>query len=671
MPSFTPNFETENLFGPNIDVYGKSGLDTDYGLNPDKPYKDIHAMYGPIALQIEKIMQTALDVTHDLYHMWKDRAGDLKDDNSYYVKYMKGYYNSKNMGLWDWKGSIFDIQPDPTPEDGVAEGVKSVYTSFKFFVAALIANNVNKDISMRYIGDKYITALSTLKAELLNSQREFIAGETSVYVDIGATHNQLPLANVGATMWNVSTRESIAFTIEPQIKFFDPSAIDSIGFENSLPRIKQTVYIDINRLILLFCRLYAPDELPKYLEKAEKDKEEYVKNGSMLFKNLPEAIARKVMLELFDNHENIKNNWSYFLGKFDTTYRKFANASDIVNYKNKLKFYGYTMSESILPTIMGSFNTGNHFEDSYYVARCNETFASLHEAFFENFGDCRKSVVSTLFLRSFKTMFSSSVAYLVAMGKAGSGTIVLESYFKEFSDKYDTTVLLDKTRAISDYNTKDFFKDIIRENNASLVVAYPTKLASGENASFMAAKLRRLVWIDITCLAYLYLGLVEIHRQCVQQKPQASQTLDKMNHPIGYSLQALLRDICEIHHHEATDYSRYNRAYMDGDLTRGARQDPVKSLIDYIISIYETIHNQINNTMHSGDLTRAFIGSDKQKDDNTKELDDCNNYYSRFEESTIIDTNATTVPTYLRTRPDLKEIYTRLVAAATQNGYIV
>lgn len=574
MPSFDVITGAQNLFGQTGVSYGRTVMDMDYGMNPETFYDGLYRSYLPIGNHVQTIVEAALGITHDLYHEWVKYKGTLNDaakkGSPDYDGTIKRFSTQINYHYIASNYSIKDGVGNTNPMNG-AELLS--FSSFVELVQQSSSSHKNPAYFLNY--KKFLDSISELRSNLAEVQNGFTYPddynnpENRVLIDVGTSSNEFPMASfVSAGAWNRSVLPSFAFTIEPSVAAFDGTSMESIGFENSLPLIRQRVFVDINRLVCTFAKLFPPDNLPEYLSLCEQERSEYIKNGLLLFKNLPDLITRKIMLELYDNYEGLKKNWSHFLSRFDQTYQKLAESDDIINATNKLRFYGYKMHNVIVPTIIEGLTeegANNFFRINYL----NDTLVAINNGFKIEYPGSTKDITSALFLKAFKTMFTTGALHIIAVenenyepvistteetvAPPANSKIVVKYYTKEFFDQYNRSSLLDTTRSIPNYNVRDFFQSLINDNLGEFCRPYPSRLKSGENSYFLFSKLRRVLWIDIACLMNILLNASHLNTSCKEERGQNAVT-DKLSTTISNNIRSLIENIISVIIAETTSF---------------------------------------------------------------------------------------------------------------------
>ena len=123
-----------------------------------------------------------------------------------------------------------------------------------------------------------------------------------------------------------------------------------------------------------------------------------------------------------------------------------------------------------------------------------------------------KALICKLFSKAFSTSVKLHLYYDYDNQKC-----VLNGYTRDFYQKYSINDLLEETMKISDYNIKDFFQSIIKEDIGWMKRNYGAKLKSGEYAFFMYSKTLRNVWFDLASYFYAVLNIDLMCNTCKQK----------------------------------------------------------------------------------------------------------------------------------------------------------
>jgi hypothetical protein len=543
--------------------------DSKFGIYTDTYYKHLYSMYPTINTCVFRIMEYALGLTHDLYKKWVDYKSNPK------LKYdeliSKIYASTSNLCCavaGSDHGRLHVNDKD------------AMNSSFRYFIRLFLASSKYSDPSMIFNRDEYIEKAFALNAEM---EKEHLAQfeENNIFIQVGCNHNEFPMIKdflKSFASGNNST--SIGFIVVPQALSIQ-SPVNG-QFDNSIVDIKQTVYIDINRLICLFADIYDPGNLPEYLKDGEQNKEEYIKNGLDRYKNLPDVFAKKIILELFDNFENTYNNWGKFLKKIEKHYKAALHSEKISLLTRKLTHYDITGIDNLVNCLQSS-ERNMHNPTKINMREYNH----LLDAFFYSWmglGDIDKPIVKigkALICKLFEKAFTTSVMYQVFNCE---DKLVLDYYVRDFYNKYSVNDLLDETTKISDYNIRDFIQSIIKGGLGTPTYPYGPKLNNGEYAFFMYSKSLRNTWFDFASYLYVIFDLTLMVKTCEKKVPNSSKLVLSLNKEINILLNVI--------------FGAFEKLYkMDG---LSIRDSYSSEFVERLYSLYEII--QYGSVARYGDF---------------------------------------------------------------------
>lgn len=448
-----------------------------FGISVDSYYKKLYNMYPIINSNVYRIFEYALGLTYELYHKWVD-------------------YKSANAKVYEQLMSSLKC--------GINENCSG--NRFSYFIELFLSYSKRSDPNLVFNPDDYINKVMELKSELDNEYYATYA-DNDISISVACSHNEFPMIKDKLRTFCNIYNTGIAFVVCPFLK-----SVENTISSDSLVEVKQEVYIDINRLICFLAKNFDPGALPEYLSQCEQNKEEYIKNGLDTFKDFPEKFTRKIILELFDNHENIQSNWSYFLKSIDTGYTKVLNSDEMKNICCKLRHFGISMPENITSVIFKNDPGGRNYPTRKTMTQYNMFLESLQAAFYNLTDETPIEYIGTALLcRAFTKSFTSSVLYSVStiLFKDGKEehSIYFGEYCRDFYRSYSKQDLKEEAAKISDYNIRDFMNNIISEEiNSRLEKIYSSKMSSGEYAYFMYCKVIRSTWI--TAIIQLYTLLI-------------------------------------------------------------------------------------------------------------------------------------------------------------------
>ena len=512
-----------------------------FGLHTDMYYKRLYEMYSVINNCVYRTMEYSLGLTHDLYIKWLDFKSSLGEDYTKFINSIK-----KTCSCTCAKGDTLKRSPEIKGE---------YYDSFSFFMSVFLASSDYSDLSMCINQKDYIRKVFELNDEL---EKEFGATfrDYDIHYKIGCIHNEFPMIkDQMRTFGNYNNINSIAFTVVPELN--EIQAPLNNQYQNSSISISQHIYFDINRMICTFIDSYDPSRLPKHLEDGEQDKKEYILNGLDKFKNLSELITRRIELELFDNHENACSNWGSFISKLNKHYSCALKNDEISLLINKLTHYNMVCSDTILNSLI---DAETYNERSNPVVINMRNFNGLLENIYNSYftvdespiNAMGKSLICKLFSKAFSTSVKHHLYYDYDNQKC-----VLNGYTRDFYQKYSINDLLEETMKISDYNIKDFFQSIIKEDIGWMQRIYGAKLKSGEYAFFMYSKTLRNVWFDLASYFYAVLNIDLMCNTCKQKVKTSSNVTLSVDKKISEMIFSIFNNLKQLYLCDGTSNSLY------------------------------------------------------------------------------------------------------------------
>lgn len=550
-----------------------------FGISHDDFTKKIYQNYDSYTNSVNRILEVSFGIVYDLYHKWID-------------------IKSKNPK--EWESIIKSVQQidDLDFNDGISltHNVKdkiwkreesSNEISFRQYVKYIITYAQTNDVGLIFSDNKeYLETISLLRKELLdNYDSSIMSGTNFVKIDVGATHNEFPFAK--AIPLHSSIHSSFAFKVVPHLSRIFRLTSDTSS-ENIMPVFDYTVFVDINRLIYSIIDFYDPTDLPESVSEGENNKEVYITNGMVRFKNCPEFFTRKIILELFDNYHNVYGNWSAFVDKFKVSADKIYRDSDIVNITTKLSHFNMSIPSLAYNSPFDEFFPSSNDLETLDLSSYDKIYESLY--YFSSTLD-EKDLALTLVCKAFKSFFSTGACFNFYYEQDGTAdNLKVYNYTKEFFAKYDRNVLLDKTTKITDYNIRDFFQAIIKENNGVQSKPYQLKLDNNENAYFLFCKLRRNVWVDIATETLCEVKLIKQIKICCSKVEGSEKVFKLIQDRLTRCIQNSISQIFTCDNYDKTSWNK--KAYAIVSLTR------TDNLIKFISRVYERASN-LNYVDHS------------------------------------------------------------------------
>ena len=569
-----------DLFNNSFDSKNK------FGLLADGFSKNIYSKYDLISNKVNRIMEVSFGIVHDLYKKWKNM--DETHRIAILGKPIDEIDDLDPIGLYNrmciTKTAKEKLQNDKNPE------FEKYKNSFSNFVRILVSKSSNSDIGQLIDNDntkddnEFLTTISLLRHELNNSDYD----DSLLKFDICATHNEFPISK-GCT-YHTSSFPALAFKVVPSLKNVFKFTTDST-LDHTIPEVSYTVKLDINRLIHAIIDIYDPSLLTAAM--GEDDRDVYIRNGVVKFKNCPEIFTRKIILEIYDNYFNIYSNWEQFIKRFKDGSDKIYNDPLVQNIITKLNHYNM-ITPNVQNNIFDSTSNGvvNDIEHVDFN-RFDDFENSLYDI---SFSTNEENLFMALFIKTFKIFFSTAVAYIIEPRMVNNiSSIALTSYYKEFFAKYDTNALLSRSTIISDYNTRDFFQTIIKETNCSPCKPYHEKMSNGENAYFMFCKQRRNIWIETTVSIMSTLKMLKSINTIYENKDIAKQkNLNRTAIILFKTFRSCIDTLRTLSNMEFTDWSDFSQYISSQD------DNIIRKKIKYIQELKRKISG--NATLFSGAL---------------------------------------------------------------------
>lgn len=514
---------------PNISMKNERNYDYNTGslldVNPDLNAKRLHASYNTIIDVVNKCMERGAGIIWDSYQEFiKIKSGnptkyaEALDEmesinrNSLFCAFTTRVNNlTKNKRTRD---ALVESDPDidaPVADDAGTD------EKFRYFYSAILGDNANADIPALLDKNGYLNSIAQLRYDIqtVKSNIKFDVENCIEYT----VHRR-------DCFYPVQHLNSIAFKVKPFLEGISMSTGSSIY--ESIPVVNYKVCIDMHKLIVwMLSNCKMPDELPEALETSENVREEYIKSVMGEYTNFGEKIARRIVMELFDQYYNIYGNWDHFLQKFSMSYNKMIDDPSLTNLISKIQYFvdGGCINSPIIASepavganitllnkIIANINSKYNYDDSF----TNELFAAISSNSASNKDEFILEQATVLFRKTFSVFFENAVLlnyYNEYQNEHYAKDIKLSGYTREFNKSYDIVDLMGKASTISDYNTRDFIQTIVGEvKHLKCMVYDPTKLNNGEYAFFMYSKFSREIWLKITnsvILASRLVGMME------------------------------------------------------------------------------------------------------------------------------------------------------------------
>lgn len=508
--------------------------------------KSLYKSYDYVTSQVTRVIEVALSLTYDLYHSYVNKK-DTDENIQNQIAKIKKLSKASGFDL-AFTNKKFATTPDSEKvlenkfKQGLDACVASVGQITKNETTDTFGNYVNnlacyastQDIGLSIDPNIYLTAVGLLRSELAKSESGYWPYNTEFYiaVDVATVEKEFPFVkNFG---WSEANIESFGIQVVPVLTKVRKALGGLEGDFSTIPEFRYSINIDINRLIFAFSKMYDPSDLTTPFADGENDKDTYISNGLSIFKNLPELITRKAILETYNNSEMIYGNWNGFINRLNCSINKFYKSEGVINIIHKLSHF----NSDTLKSMVFDFNefVGEwcaHAVSDYVNFDPFEDFVgALYNATSKYYNDeerFMKEIAGTYISKLFSVYFTSSV--LTNMNLSQVNNIMklhCGRYCREFYESYKINELLESTTKIADYNIKDFIQSIIKEQVTShMFKPYDAKLSSGENAYFMYCKMTRAEWMDDLTANFGLISIIRTASTLIKTNPKALDGIHK------------------------------------------------------------------------------------------------------------------------------------------------
>lgn len=521
--------------------------------------KSLYKSYDYITSQVSRVIEVALSLTYDLYHSYvnkKDTDENIKQQLTMIKKRSEVdsfdlIYTSKKFATTPDSKKVleneFKKQLDSCDSD-VSIGVTSItkndtIDTFGSYVTGLACFTSTQDIGLSIDPNTYLTTVGLLRNELSKAESGFEPFNTEFHisVDVATVEKEFPFIKNYA--WAESNIESFGVQVVPILTKVRKALGGLEGDFSTIPEFRYKINIDINRLIYTFSKMYDPSDLTAPFADGENDKDTYISNGLSIFKNLPELITRKAILETYNNGEMIYGNWNGFINRLNCSINKFYKSEGITNIIHKLSHF----NSDALKSVTFNFNEfvgewcAHLVSDYVNFDPFDDFIGALYDATSRYSTDedrFMKGIIGTYISKLFSVYFTSSVLTNMTLNQENNiKKLHCGRYCREFYESYKGHELLESTTKIADYNIKDFIQSIIKEQATSnMFKPYETKLTSGENAYFVYCKMTRAEWMEELTANFGLISIVRTASTLIKSDPK---TLDGIHKSLNNIFSAL------------------------------------------------------------------------------------------------------------------------------------
>lgn len=487
---------------------------------PEEITNAIYSSYDRLISNIHRTIEVSAGIIWDTYTRWLEFRGT---DPVKYTSEINAHMDEVGkrdpiFSLWEEKRfaisksvseEIDRIHKEPGTEDAceLEEGYEEPVNSFKYFCRSFLVNDKlfgDPQCVLNYEG--YLRSVSLLRAELDKSYQKIVKNdEISIKFDI---ENTPEFAELNIKPWG---NNHISFKVKPLLKSGDKFL--SGLTEMNIIECNYLVDFDIRNLI--FFIIENAKEVSCY-----KDKESYISYVMSVYGGLPEILARRICLEVYQVAINTTNSFSKFLQKLAHASKKISKTERFERLENLVCGFKHLEGNHILSDNIESFTNDRNIElineilndmigdyNYDYIFGSTQFPGNLLVASNTSIDPAlvKKNVVAALFSKAFTVFFESAVAFEYYKEFTGRDSdyimfkFTLDKIYREFDKDYDYSSLYQSVAKITDYNKRDFIKSIISEIQGIKVHSYDDrKMASGEKYSYMYSKNKRRVWLSLT-----------------------------------------------------------------------------------------------------------------------------------------------------------------------------
>ena len=487
---------------------------------PEEITNAIYSSYDRLISNIHRTIEVSAGIIWDTYTRWLEFRGTDPVKYTSEINAHMDEIGKRNPMFSLWSEKRFAISKSVSEEidkaregSGVEEvcepeeGYEEPVNSFKYFCRSFLVNDKlfgDPQCVLNYEG--YLRSVSLLRAELDKSYQNIAKdGEISIKFDI---ENSPEFAELNIRIW---TNNHISFKVKPLLKSGDKF----LSGLTELNTIECNYLVDFDIRNLIFFIIENAKEVSCY-----KDKETYISYVMSVYGGLPERIARRICLEVYQVAINSTNNFSSFLQKLAHASKKISKTERFERLENLVCGFKHLEGNHILSDNIESFTNDRNIElindilndmignyDYDYIFDSTQFPGNLLIASNTSRDPAfvKKNIVAALFSKAFTVFFESAVAFEYYREFTGRDSdyimfkFTLDKIYREFDKDYDYSSLYQSVAKITDYNKRDFIKSIISEIQGIKVHSYDDrKMASGEKYSYMYSKNKRRVWLNLT-----------------------------------------------------------------------------------------------------------------------------------------------------------------------------
>lgn len=528
---------------------------------PEEITNAIYSSYDRLISNIHRTIEVSAGIIWDTYTRWLEFRGTDPVKYTSEINAHMDEIGKRNPMFSLWGEKRFAISKSVSEEidkaregsgaeDDVAEeGYEEPENSFKYFCRSFLVNDKlfgDPQCVLNYEG--YLRSVSLLRAELDKSYQNVAEdSEISIKFDI---ENSPEFAELNIRPW---INDHISFKVKPLLKSGDKF----LSGLTELNIIECNYLVDFDIRNLIFFIIENAKEVSCY-----KDKETYISYVMSVYGGLPERIARRICLEVYQVAINSTNNFSSFLQKLAHASKKISKTERFEHLENLVCGFKHLEGNHILSDNIESFTNDRNIElineilndmigDYNYDYIFDSTRFPGNLLVASNTSRdpalVKKNVVAALFSKAFTVFFESAVAFEYYKEFTGRDSdyimfkFTLDKIYREFDKDYDYSSLYQSVAKITDYNKRDFIKSIISEIQGIKVHSYDDrKMVSGEKYSYMYSKNKRRVWLNLTVGFAKLIDLKNMFNETLEaRKYQMTAKDESIKHSIEYSFTCL------------------------------------------------------------------------------------------------------------------------------------
>lgn len=532
---------------------------------PEEITNGIYSSYDRLISNIHRTIEVSAGIIWDTYTRWLEFRGT---DPVKYASEINAHIDEtdkRNPMFSLWGENRFVISKSVSEEidkarerSGVEvapvaeEGYEEPENSFKYFCRSFLVNDKlfgDPQCVLNYEG--YLRSVSLLRAELdksnQNDQNNTKNGEISIKFDI---ENTPEFAELNIRPW---TYNHISFKVKPILKSGDKF----LSGLTEMNVIECNYLVDFDIRNLIFFIIENAKEVSCY-----KDKESYISYVMSVYGGLPERIARRICLEVYQVAINSTNNFSSFLQKLAHASKKISKTERFERLENLVCGFKHLEGNHILSDNIESFTNDRNIElindilndmignyDYDYIFDSTRFPGNLLIASNTSRDplSIKKNIVAALFSKAFTIFFESAVAFEYYKEFTGRDSdymmfrFTLDKIYREFDKDYDYSSLYQSVAKITDYNKRDFIKSIISEIQGIKVYSYDDrKMECGEKYSYMYSKNKRRLWLILTVGFAKLIDLKIMFNETLEtRKHQMTSKDESIRRSIEYSFDSL------------------------------------------------------------------------------------------------------------------------------------